>query len=78
MIEECIERYEYHTIHTSDNYFFVQYEFLLKNGTNVRFKEDEGNLYDIQVNGKCITNDFYANDLTLLANDLYITSLKTE
>lgn len=74
MIEECIESFQYHTIHTSDNYFYVQYEFLLKNGTTIRFKEDEGNLYDIHVNGNFITD----NDSKLLANDLYITSLKNK
>lgn len=74
MIKECIERYECHTIHTSDNYFYVQYEFLLKNGTIIRFKEDEGNLYDIRVDGNYTTD----NDSKLLANDLYITSLKNK
>lgn len=74
MIEEYIERCEYHTIHTSDNYFYVQYEFLLKNGTTIRFKEDEGNLYDIHVDGNFITD----NDSKLLANDLYSTTLEKE
>lgn len=74
MIKERIERCEYHKIHTSDNYFHVQYEFLLKNGTTIRFNEDDGNLYDIQVDGNYTTDD----DSKLLANDLYCTTLEKE